>query len=145
MCGRAFRSPASLVGQVLDTRERDPWAPDQLAWPLLRVIDEVVGEPWARVLGEHLGHGITDEEEGFLRRGPALRGGRRLAGLFASYALQRPQLLEDWEKGGPGDGAGGLLEPDLAWQPRLWRQLVAEVRAEPRGPARRGRARPALR
>src|SRR6478672_5714916 len=99
--GVQFRSPASLVAQLLDTREQDPWAPDQLAWPLLRVIDAVAGEPWARVLSEHLGHGVP-EDEGLLRRGRRYAVARRLAGLFASYALQRPQLLEDWETGGSG-------------------------------------------
>ena len=42
---------------------------------------------------------------------------RRLAGLFASYARQRPQLLVDWL-----DGNLGGLDADLAWQPQLWRR-----------------------
>ncbi len=131
--GVRFGSPASLVTQVLGTRDHDPWAPDQLAWPLLRVIDDVAGEPWARVLSEHLGHGVDDEEEAQLRRGRRYAVARRLAGLFAAYAVQRPQLLTDWEAGGSGDGAGGRLELDLAWQPPLWRRLLQEV-GEP-GPA----------
>ena len=125
--GVVFRSPGSLVAQVLGTRDHDVWAPDQLAWPLLRVIDEVAGEPWARVLSEHLGHGVDDEEEAQLRRGRRYAVARRLAGLFAAYAVQRPQLLSDWESGGSGDGAGGRLELDLAWQPHLWRRLLQEV------------------
>ncbi len=133
--GVRFRSPRSLVAQVLGTEEHDSWSPDQLAWPLLRVVDAVAGEPWARVLSTHLGHGVEDEEEAQLRRGRRYAVSRRLAGLFATYALQRPQLLEDWERGGSGDGAGGRLEPDLAWQPQLWRRLVQEV-GEP-GPVAR--------
>ena len=138
--GVQFRSPGTLVSQVLGTRDRDVWAPDQLAWPLLRVIDSVADEPWARVLSEHLGHGLTaDDVEGQLRRGRRYAVARRLAGLFADYALQRPQLLADWESGGFGDGAGGRLETDLAWQPQLWRRLLTEV-GEPSPVVRHERA-----
>jgi exodeoxyribonuclease V gamma subunit len=124
--GVEFRSPTSLVAEVLGTREADPWAPASLMWPLLRTIDAVVDQPWARVLGEHLGQGVPGEE-GELRRGRRLAVSRRLAALFASYAVQRPALLADWESGGTGDGGGGPLPPDLAWQPELWRRVVAEV------------------
>ena len=51
---------------------------------------------------------------------------RRLAGLFASYARQRPQLLAGWLDG----NADGLPE-DLAWQPHPWRRLVALMALEP--------------
>ena len=51
---------------------------------------------------------------------------RRLAGLFASYARQRPQLLIDWESGTDGDVAA-----DLDWQPHLWRALLNRVDADP--------------
>ena len=51
---------------------------------------------------------------------------RRLAGLFASYARQRPQLLIDWL-----DGNAQGLDTDLPWQPELWRALVERVDADP--------------
>ena len=54
---------------------------------------------------------------------------RRLAGLFSSYAVQRPQLVRDWRAGDDTDGAGGPLDPDLQWQAELWRRLVARVEA----------------
>ncbi len=124
--GVEFASPTSLVAQVLGTRDNDPWAPETLMWPLLRTIDEALDEPWARVLADHLGHGIAGEE-GDLRRGRRLAVARRLAGLFASYAVQRPDLLVDWESGGRGDGGGGVLPEDLAWQPELLRRTLATV------------------
>ncbi|RNM12458.1 exodeoxyribonuclease V subunit gamma [Nocardioides pocheonensis] len=127
--GVDFRSPTSLIAEVLGTRDADPWAPETLMWPLLRVVDAVSDEPWARVLAEHLGHGVPGEE-GELRRGRRLAVARRLAGLFAAYAVQRPALLADWEAGGRGDGGesgGRELPDDLVWQPELWRHVVAEV------------------
>jgi exodeoxyribonuclease V gamma subunit len=141
--GVDFRSPASLVAEILGTRDEDPWDPDALAWTLLRVIDGALGEPWAQVLADHLGHGL-DDEEGRLRQGRRYAVARRLAGLFASYAVHRPALLRDWEAGGGGDGADGVLPDDLAWQPELWRRLVAAV-GQPSPVVRHGQVVAALR
>jgi exodeoxyribonuclease V gamma subunit len=130
--GVQFRSPASLVSELViggnGSREDDPWSPDALVWPLLAVVDAHAGEPWCRVLSEHLGHGDSTEE-GELRRGRRYAVARRLARLFASYAVQRPTLLAGWEAGRDTDGTGAELDPDLAWQPELWRLLVAQVGA----------------
>ncbi len=128
--GVEFRSPASLVAELVfglaGTRENDPWAPDALVWPLLTVVDASAGEPWARTLSAHLGHGKEGEERE-LRRGRRYAVARRLARLFASYAAQRPTLLAGWERHDDTDGAGRALPPDLTWQPELWRRLAAEV------------------
>ncbi len=51
---------------------------------------------------------------------------RRLAGLFASYARQRPQLLIDWLDDSPGD-----IDDDLLWQPQLWRRLTERIDTDP--------------
>ena len=72
-----------------------------MAWPLLEVIDASLDEPWCRTLATHLGH-FADGEEKELRQGRRYAVARRLAGLFASYARQRPQLLDDWLAGEPG-------------------------------------------
>jgi len=130
--GIEFRSPRTLVAEVTGIHheggDRDPWAPDALVWPLLGVVDASAGEEWCRTLGAHLGHGQTDEE-GELRRGRRYAVARRLARLFASYAVQRPRLLADWEAGVDSDGVGARIDPDLLWQPELWRRLVAAVDA----------------
>ena len=124
--GVGFASPHSLVSMLLDRGRDDPWEPDQLVWPLLQVVDDALGEPWAATLSHHLGHGV-EGLEGELRRNRRYAVARRLAGLFASYARQRPRLVTDWREGRDTDGAGGVLAADLAWQPELWRRLVAAV------------------
>src|SRR5215208_1750556 len=123
-----FRSPGSLVAEITGTGEDDPWAPDALAWPLLEVLDACLDEPWAATLARHLGGGHTDDDAD-LRRGRRFSVARRLAGLFASYAGQRPSLVSDWSAGRDTDGCGGELDRDLAWQPELWRRLVNRVDA----------------
>ncbi|WP_310961867.1 exodeoxyribonuclease V subunit gamma [Nocardioides terrisoli] len=122
-----FRTPHSLVAELTGTTDADPWTPDALVWPLLRVIDDASGQEWAQVLATHLGHGLADEREAALRRGRRFTVARRLAGIFASYAVQRPALLDDWESGRDTDGCGDPLPEDLRWQAELWRRTVATV------------------
>lgn len=123
--GVAFRTPGSLIAEITGTADNDPWSPDAMAWPLLEAIDCSLDEPWCRALAMHVGHFHTGAE-GELRQGRRYEVARRLAGLFDSYARQRPQLLVDWGNGEPGD-----LDEDLRWQPELWRALVARVAADP--------------
>ena len=79
----------------------------------------------ARTLATHLGH-FEHGDEKELRQGRRYAVARRLAGLFASYARQRPQLLVDWLDGRTDD-----LDPDLRWQPQLYRALLDRVDADP--------------
>jgi exodeoxyribonuclease V gamma subunit len=123
--GVAFRSPGSLVAEITGTVDDDPWSPEAMTWPLLEVIDRSLDKPWCRTLATHLGHGLRDEEAE-LRRGRRYAVARRLAGLFASYARQRPRLLADWL-----DGCTPNLDADLAWQRDLWRALVQHTDADP--------------
>ena len=123
--GVSFRSPASLIAEIAGTRDNDPWSPDVMTWPLLEVIDGHLNQPWCHTLADHLGHFAAGEER-TLRQGRRYGVARRLAGLFASYARQRPQLLADWL-----DGEVGGLAEDLAWQPPLWRELVALMAIDP--------------
>ncbi|OBI81880.1 exodeoxyribonuclease V subunit gamma [Mycobacterium sp. E740] len=130
--GIAFRNPRSLIaeitagsGRIVGTADGDdPWAPDAMVWPLIEAIDAHCSENWCRPLAAHLGHFEAGEEKE-LRQGRRYAVARRLAGLFASYARQRPQLLIDWENGVAGD-----IGSDLAWQPPLWRALVERIDAD---------------
>lgn len=124
--GVRFLSPRSLVSLLLGRERDDPWDPDRLVWPLLEVIDESLGQPWCATLGAHLGQG-QEPDEAAVRRNRRFAVARRLAGLFASYAVQRPQLVRDWRAGRDLDGGGAPLEVDLLWQAELWRRLVDRV------------------
>ncbi|QDO90127.1 exodeoxyribonuclease V subunit gamma [Ornithinimicrobium ciconiae] len=130
--GVRFLNPHSLVSLVLGIERDDPWHPEQLTWPVLRAIDESLGEDWATPLAVHLGtRGADDDTEAELRRGRRYAVARRLAGILSSYAEQRPSLIADWRSGGSGDGLGGPLPDDLAWQPHLWRRVLELVDADP--------------
>lgn len=117
--GVEFRNPRSLIAELTGTTDDDPWSPDALVWPLLRVIDENLDAAWCTTLATHLGHfEAGDERE--LRQGRRYAVARRLAGLFSSYARQRPELLLSW------DG----LDDDLAWQRPLWDALTQRIDAD---------------
>ena len=128
--GVRFLSPHSLVAMLLDRERDDSWHPDRMVWPLLDVIDSSLGEAWCSTLAAHLGHGVPGKE-GELRRSRRYSVARRLAGLFAGYAVQRPRLLTDWRGGRDSDGGGRPIPADLAWQPELWRRLADAVDAPP--------------
>ena len=124
--GVRFLNPSSLVSLLLDRERDDVWDPDRLVWPLLEVIDESLDETWCATLATHLGHALSGEAAA-MRRDRRWSVARRLAGLFASYARQRPGLVTDWREGRDTDGAGGTLPADLVWQAELWRRVVARV------------------
>jgi exodeoxyribonuclease V gamma subunit len=107
--GISFRNPHSLIAEITGTVDDDPWSPDAMVWPLLEVIDASCTETWCKPLATHLGHFEAGEEKE-LRQGRRYAVARRLAGLFASYARQRPQLLIDWEHDVTGD-----IASDLDW------------------------------
>lgn len=123
--GIAFRNPRSLIAELTGTAQDDPWASDALVWPLLAVIDASLDEPWCATLATHLGH-FAHGEERELRQGRRYAVARRLAGLFSSYARQRPQLLVDWLA-----GRDDTVDADLRWQAHLWRAVVDRVPADP--------------
>ncbi len=134
--GVDFPSPRRLVQTALgDAHGDDPWAPSRAVWPLLAVLEEAVGAPWGRVLAGYLG-GPEDSSDSVgdgdadapgtgtdPRRSRRWSTARRIAGLFARYAADRPTMLTDWADGGGSGPDGSLLASDRAWQPELWRRL----------------------
>lgn len=143
-----FPFPGRLVGDVLAEvtgvdRTEDPWRPERLVWPVLEVLDANGGAPWLALLVEHLGtreaddtgDGGGDGTDDDLRRARRFATARHLADLFDSYAVYRPGMVLDWNRGGDGDGFGRPLPIDATWQAELWRR-VREVVASP-SPAER--------
>lgn len=126
--GVRFVSPRSLVALLTGTDRTDPWDPDRLVWTVLAAIDASLDEPWCATLARHLGEDRVGDDRD-LRRDRRWSVARRLAGLFASYAVQRPALVVDWSRGWDTDGAGRTLDGDLTWQPQLWRLVVEGVAA----------------
>lgn len=130
--GLQILAPQSLIGLLLGRDRDDPWHPDRLVWPTLEAIDELAGSRHFDALTQHLGAGpeITDPTGEWERRARQSRRyavARRVAGLFASYARERPQLVVDWEGGAATDGQGNELPRDFLWQPILWRRVVELV------------------
>ncbi len=121
-----FPSPTALLSEALAagsgvSPEDDPWSVGRSTWTLLGVIDDCRREPWCTPLAAHLGDGSGRAP------GRRLTTAQRLARLFHSYAVSRPQTLRGWADGEDTDGAGGALAVDLAWQPQLWRRLRAAI------------------
>ena len=80
-----------------------PGRPSRAVWPLLAVLEEAVAEPWgrgARRLPRRAGPAATDAAPGAdPRRSRRWSTARRLAGLFARYAADRPTMLAAWAAG----------------------------------------------
>lgn len=117
--GTLVEDAIATVGDEGDSGWRQP------VWPLLKVIDECLVEPWCAVLARHLG-GPQDGH----RRGRRWAVTAHLTGLFRSYGAARPEMLRDWAAGRDTDGAAAL-PVDLVWQAELWRRLRARLGPSP--------------
>lgn len=98
---------------------RDPWDPASGVWSLMRVLDECQEEPWLTPIRAH----FRPDSPGAHRYATAAR----VFGLFASYATQRPGMLDSWREGRAVDATGAELPAYTAWQARLWMRLRAEL------------------
>ncbi len=124
-----FDPPGRVVSDLLAAvlgmpGDDDPWQPERLVWPVLRLLDECAGQPWCAALGRHLG---SDSDEDDPRRGRRLAAAQHLVRLFTSYGTQRPAMLRAWLVGDDTDGAGSVVAAELTWQPELWRRLRARI------------------
>lgn len=116
----AFPSPREFL-ELVAGEDQDPWTPDRLAWPLLAVIDASLAEPWCAPVAAHL-----RDDPNWRRSDRRFAVASRLAGLFASYATERPAMVAAWDAGEPAD-----VPDDLIWQYQLWRALRRELGCGP--------------
>lgn len=86
--------------------------PAALTFRLMRLLARHRGSPALEGLGAYL----TGEQEPLKRYQLC----RVLADLFDQYAVFRPEMLRDWERGRIA------ADPAHRWQAFLWRELVAE-------------------
>ena len=127
-----FPFPGRLVGGAVAVAtgvdgDTDPWLPARSAWPLLEVVESALDEPWLAPVAAHLGRSGPDPDE--QRRSRRLSVVRHVADLFDGYGVHRPAMVRAWAAGDDGDGSGGPLPADLAWQPPLWRRLRVRIGA----------------
>lgn len=106
---RAYRTVlGDAVPERAFTRER-------LLWGILAALPGCLpGGAFAR-LRRYLG----DEAAGVRR----FQLARRVAGVFDQYLTYRPEMVRAWEAGDDGD----LGRKEQAWQPQLWREVVARL------------------
>lgn len=130
-----FPFPGRLVGDALARatgvdRERDPWRPERLVWPVLDVIDAHGGDQWMQTIGRHVGAVPSGDGHDGLRADRRFSTARHIADLFDRYATYRPDLVLSWL-----DGVDGDVPYDSRWQPELYRRLADHV-GDPSPPAR---------
>jgi exodeoxyribonuclease V gamma subunit len=134
-----FPFPASrlreLVDQLLPSDATppagaDPWRAQNLVWPVLELLPELLQAPEAAPLRQWL------ERRGADRRvldGPLWQLGRSIADALDDYGLYRPAVLEAWLEGRDLDAAGQPLAEALRWQPLLLRALAERLERRPFG------------
>jgi len=106
--------------------DESPLAKPELGWRLFRLLPELlVQEDFAP-----LRRFLADDEDTRKRHQLA----QCLADLLDQYQVYRADWLEDWERGADHlrDALGQSLPmpPEQAWQPQLWRAVLADL-AEP--------------
>ncbi len=104
-----FPFPRALVeelfGAVLDAGGNERFSREGLGWAISALLPSLAQSPaFSGVAGY-----LEDDQHGLKR----LQLAQRIAYLFDQYAVFRPEMVLDWERGG-GEG----------WQPALWRALV---------------------
>ena len=111
----------ALRHRLLSGTSEDPWRGEG---PQLAVIQAIrtSTDPRTQILRAHLGGN---------RPGRAAHLGRRIARLFTGYLRSRPEMLSGWSVGDDRGPDGELLGARDAWQPVLWRDLVALIGSDP--------------
>ena len=94
-------------------------APERLTATALNEMDHAHGDESPPVLQGDVAAGAPGGERRVL--------GDTGTEAFARYRADRPQMLVDWAAGRDTDGAGEARDPDLRWQPALYRRARAAL------------------
>ena len=120
-----------------------PFDKSRLAWRLLRLIPQHLDEPAYAPLRDFLQPDIASRDEPLVDWLKRFQLASQIADLFDQYQVYRADWLDDWQHG------NDVLRDDLRnratpidasqqWQPRLWRQLLADIGAGDRRHHRAG-------
>ncbi|MEP7122483.1 MAG: exodeoxyribonuclease V subunit gamma [Byssovorax sp.] len=109
---------AVLDDPIAGAETTSSYSPDRLVWSIAALLPDLAGDP---AFAELRGY-LADDRAGTRR----IELATRLAQVFDSYPVYRPELVLGWEQG---------LSDE--WQAVLWRALVARNQAEPAHLARR--------
>ena len=96
-----------------------------LTWRLMGLLPTVATQPGFEPVSGFLGAAGDPTRR--------LQLALRLADLFDQYQVYRSDWLQNWAGGGHalGDGLGAArVPPEQAWQPALWRALLADLPAD---------------
>ena len=128
-----FPFPGSQLRQIVNAvlgdapGEQDPWRANQLVWPVLELLGQLVERPEGELL-----HRWLERRGGVHCRQLELARwqlGRAIADALDDYALYRPELLAAWWHG----RAAPPLPAALAWQPLLVQLLRQRLGQAPFG------------
>ncbi|HWO99965.1 MAG TPA: exodeoxyribonuclease V subunit gamma [Methylococcus sp.] len=107
--------------------EESPFDKAKLVWRLFRLLPECLADDRFAPL-RHFLDGSGAEDAAARKR---YQLARSLADLFDQYQVYRADWLMDWGRGEDrlGDGRGGFatVPAEQAWQPRLWREILADL------------------
>jgi len=140
--GLRFPFPSSRLRQLVDqllepagagsgsSGSLDPWRAQNLVWPVLELLPQLLEAPCAAPLRQWL----ERRAPGLKRLDDALwQLGRAIADAIDDYGLYRPAMLEAWLADQDVDAAGKPLAAPLRWQPLLLRRLATQLDRLPFG------------
>ncbi|SFR49538.1 DNA helicase/exodeoxyribonuclease V, gamma subunit [Pseudidiomarina maritima] len=97
-----------------DLPRHSPFDKDRLTWRILRLLPEHLDEPEFAPLRRYM----ADDQD----QRKCFQLSERLADLYDQYQIYRADWLSDWANGG-----AMAATDEQAWQPKLWRYLLADV------------------
>lgn len=124
--GITFASWASFRASVVEALtgvapSDQPWRSDRLQWSMLQVLDAHADQAWVQPVLAN----CPLPGQSAARPGRRAARARYLASLFTRYLHECPESLAAWAAGGDD------VPADVAWQPPLWRAVLARVGQDP--------------